>query len=411
MTQPRMLPGGYTPTAAEWATWDIGDWDPGPNRRFRARHFRRLPKPLADAAATKYRAVYDREGFRAANTFLRELGEGFGRIPIRIALSNDDLKSYARQKARACADQITRIESPGAQYQACARIMQAIGITPPDLECFTLRGALARARCEYWWRRQLRKSYLRRFEARAIEAGLVGRQAGLYASNETVRLRRAQKTRNRALLDSIIAVNELGQEYTLAELADLSVSNPRIRRGELMARLAGFERIARTQGHAGELYTLTCPSRMHARLSPRGAENPRYDGSTPRQAQEHLRRVWARMRAALHRRGVRVYGFRIAEPHHDGTPHWHLLLFMAPEHRHMVRGVMRRYALQDSPDEPGADKHRFQFVAIDWNRGSATGYLAKYISKNIDGAHVGLDEYGSDARDSAERVEPWASRW
>ncbi len=48
---------------------------------------------------------------------------------------------------------------------------------------------------------------------------------------------------------------------------------------------------------------------------------------------------------------------------------------------------------------------------IDWKKGSATGYLAKYICKNIDGVGVGEDLYGNDAESSAIRVETWASTW
>lgn len=415
MSRPRLSPdgylsGGYRPTPAEWSVWDIGAWD-GANRHFRARHLRRLPDPLAEAAAQKYGSLYEREDLRSANIFLRKFSEDLGRVPLRIAFNHEELCSYAKAKARACADRAAAQPTPELKYEVCARIMRAAGITPPSLETITLQGALARARCERWWRRQLRKTYLREFEGKAIKVGLVGRHAGLYASDDTVRLRRQQRGRNRDLLECMTAVNELDQEYTLAELADLSVSNPRIRRGELMTRLAGFELIARELGHAGEFYTITCPSRMHARLHKSGAENPRYDGTTPRGAQAHLCRVWARTRAALHRRGIQVYGFRICEPQHDGTPHWHLLLFMSAEHVPRVREIMRHYALQDSPDEPGADKHRFDAVAIDWSRGTATGYVAKYVAKNIDGAHVGLDEHGNDARSSAERVEAWASRW
>lgn len=43
------------------------------------------------------------------------------------------------------------------------------------------------------------------------------------------------------MLESCITVNELDKQYSLAELADLSVSNSVIRGGELKMRMAGFE--------------------------------------------------------------------------------------------------------------------------------------------------------------------------
>ncbi len=83
-----------------------------------------------------------------------------------------------------------------------------------------------------------------------------------------------------------------------------------------------------------------------------------------------------------------VYGFRIAEPQHDGTPHWHLLLFMP------------HYAMQTDGNEPGAQQHRFKAIPIDKSKGSAVGYIAKYISKNIDGSSI---------QEATEQVEAWAS--
>ncbi|HLO96811.1 MAG TPA: replication endonuclease [Burkholderiaceae bacterium] len=108
---------------------------------------------------------------------------------------------------------------------------------------------------------------------------------------------------------------------------------------------------------------------------------------------------------------MKPYGFRISEPQHDGTPHWHLLLFCPPEQVESLVETMQYYALEDSPDEAGAAQHRCDVKMIDKSRGTAAGYIAKYVAKNIDGKHVGEDLNGKPATESAKRVEAWASTW
>ncbi|PTR06618.1 bacteriophage replication gene A protein [Nitrosospira sp. Nsp5] len=86
--------------------------------------------------------------------------------------------------------------------------------------------------------------------------GLVHSRKGKYVSDETLQREQKQNRRNRIILEQCIATNELGQEYTLQQLADLSVSNPRIRRAELMTRIAGLDAVAQSLGHTGVFYTV-----------------------------------------------------------------------------------------------------------------------------------------------------------
>lgn len=380
---------------------------------FIAEKLRPLPAQWAGRVLEKYRAIEARAGAeRPANLYLLEQSEALGEIKIPFNAGDGEIIALAKLRADTMLDLAGR--APVAEAGAVRRYLEGVaaswGIRPFGCEV-THAGVIARLTDALWWRRQLRALHARKIEGAAISLGYVHRRAELYCSDVTLIRRQQQKRRNAATLEAVTAINENGDEFTLAELAARSVANPRIRRGELMTRIAGFEAVAQGMGHAAEFVTLTCPSRMHARLSKSGDENPSYDGTAPREAQRYLTRVWARIRAAWARVGIEPYGFRIAEPHHDGTPHWHMLFFMPAERVQEFRRLLVRYALADAGDEPGARRNRVKFVSIDWRRGSAAGYVAKYVAKNIDGYGVGSDLFGNDAVESSARVEAWASTW
>lgn len=317
--------------------------------------------------------------------------------------------------------------------------LQARPFMPACKWANNLRGALARVQCPLWWRRQMRRDVVRRAESQAIAAGAVNAKAGQwYASDETVRRRIRQNKRNALILERTELESEDGDVYTLKALADKGTANKAIRRGELMTRIRGCEEWAEGEGHAGLFLTLTCPSRFHQQLYS-GGMNPKYRGDTPRDAQDWLCATWARARAQLARLRVKLYGFRVAEPHHDGCPHWHALVWVeSARDALLLRSVLRAQWLADSGDEPGAAEHRVK--CVDMMKGGAAGYVAKYIAKNIDDAgtvavegHQDHDRWSGDAlgsdspgRDSdggsfrlqgelfanpAQRVEAWAAAW
>lgn len=316
---------------------------------------------------------------------------------------------------------------PEQQRAALERIAQAYQVTPPahrkpgKKSGYADGPAIARMLDAQWWRRQLRKVHAAHVEAAAISLGYVNRARDKYCSNESVLRRAQQNSRNAQALENTTATNEEGDTYTLAELAAKGPANKAIRRAELMTRIAGFERIADDMKHIGIFCTITCPSRMHKFSTSKGGggvfENKKYDGTTPGEAQKYLaKKVWASVRKKNNRDGVGVYGFRIAEPQHDGTPHWHMLLFVAPEQAEQLKANIRKFALRDSGDEKGASVVRVDWKLIDKGRGSAAGYIAKYVAKNIDGYKLETDLVGgqqivADGVETAHRVETWASTW
>lgn len=283
---------------------------------------------------------------------------------------------------------------------------------------------MLRTQSHEWWGRKIKKADRREVERLELKAGRISR----YCSDLILDARQAQKKANRDLLEQMVAIcdDQDGErrEVALIELVKGSISNPAVRRAELMTRISGFERYAAKLGHLAYFYTFTCPSRFHRN------SGERWDGSSPTTAAQYLGKVWARARAALKRAGIQPYGFRIAEPHKDACPHWHCLFwYPTQEQAEQAGAIMRKHFLKDSPTEPGAQKRRVTIEKIDASKGTATGYIAKYICKNVDGIYSDQGEetnFSDQRRDqdtgemtdtglssdqAALRVDAWAACW
>ncbi|MGU5714900.1 replication endonuclease [Aeromonas taiwanensis] len=312
---------------------------------------------------------------------------------------------------------------------------------------------LVRLLDESWWLRKINRAWAIYCELIAILTGQVRKGVSPYASAHAVREFTQRKAAQQAWMAGMSAVNEeLGQEIDLVDAVMGSVANPEIRRHELMVRMRGFEDMAQEQGKLGLFLTLTAPSSYHAwrqgsKDKAKTYQNEKFNGACPTETNRLLCKQWARFRAALAREGIMAFGFRVVEPHHDGTPHWHCLLFINPEHQRdfltllayhftaaeraelkmpngdqldalaelKVRNKMPRIKwLLDvnSPAVVKAINPRVNWKEIDPTKGSATGYIAKYIAKNIDGHKVGMDyEAEAPVDHTTIAVAAWASCW
>lgn len=263
-----------------------------------------------------------------------------------------------------------------------------------------------------WWRRALRGRF-KAVELHQIQTGAVHRRASPYASAKALKRHQKQASRLAGQMAELVAVNQTtGELIPMPDLIEGSLANPANRRRALMARVKGIEQRAKAKGHVGLFLTLTCPSRMHARLGESGAPNPSYAGTHPLAAQRHLNKVWSRATRAAAHQGIEAYGLRVVEPHHDACPHWHVLAFVPADQANAFTSIVRSHALRDTPNEPGAQEHRFKVEYIDPAKGSAVGYVAKYVSKSIDGEGVDADhDSDADGKSAAARQVTWARTW
>ncbi|WP_024559765.1 replication endonuclease [Franconibacter pulveris 601] len=448
-------------TLTERKLWQVNPAD----HDFRAQYLHEMPDWLAGYFGRRYEKLFNAasDGRRRANTFLRQtIGESvlprlrkvaaqyqlaadvvdlpFGKLLQSLpSLDRSDLKKLAGQIASWLTkalcdftdsfDGFTKDEKElarraGLSFVHLGELVMMINFTAPYwgalmADKLTERQAhsgMLRMMAPEWWYLRLKRARDLQREHLAIAVGQVQKAASAYVSRKTLGEWVEQKKRNLEFFKKFDLQNEEGQRIALDSMVHRSVANPAIRRCELMVRMRGFEDIADEMGLAGEFYTITAPSRYHA-VHSKGGFVDQWNGCNPQDTQRYLCNVWAKARAAISRAGIHIFGFRVVEPHHDGTPHWHMLLFMRPQDVDTVRDIICYHArIADSEElqSPQALKARFHVEPIDHELGSATGYIAKYISKNIDGFALDGEkdeETGENLRDMAKAVSAWASRW
>ncbi|WP_413722737.1 replication endonuclease [Sodalis sp. RH24] len=310
-----------------------------------------------------------------------------------------------------------------------AGMAHALNVTPMHWQAYrkgklTMRkvySSIGRLVNDEWWERQLKAQRTRWREALLIAIGQVNLNIAPYASKQAVREVHSRRLANLEYLKSREIENvQTGERFDLIDKVMASISNPEIRRMELMSTIAGIERYAAAQGDVGMFLTITTPSKYHPTRT-KGKDDQKTaqfnrswdkEAFTPKDGQRYLVGLWSKIRTAFKDNDIKVYGMRVVEPHHDGTPHWHMMLFTQRPHRQAVINIMRRYALKEDGQERGAAKNRFDCKHL--NKGGAAGYIAKYIAKNIDGYALEGDidhESGKPLQGIAAAVTAWASTW
>ena len=384
---------------------------------------------------------------RTANTWLRERVQWFREmlssfpVPLhmirneesRLAVA-DDWARQTRNILNAATNQQTESQDPEQLFNLMREPADLWGFVPKmpsdsddKSRLEWIADVLVRFIDEEWWARKINRAWDRYTEHAAILTGKVRRGVSPYISNRNLNIYRTRKAAAKRWMQQMLVVNpEYQIEISLEDAVNSSVSNPKNRRHELMVRMRGFEDLASEMNYIGLFVTWTSPSKYHSwkqASNGRVVENKKYKGSMPHETQKYLCKLWSRCRAEMARKDIRVFGFRVAEPHHDGTPHWHMLVFVHPDQLCELISIMQRYALTDDKDELVRTRTsfmktcpaftdisaRFDWKIMDPQEGGATGYIAKYIAKNLDGHAVGDDwEAETPAEEGAVSAGAWS---
>lgn len=412
--------------------------------RLKFRDFVRRELPLLNAVNNAYRIVIKdpmppvwsllETVTSTARHFadLQGLTERFNRLPEYteedIELLAQDIAIFIRAEVADMVDVTADLDDMtcARQLYTCAlHIAEHFGMPPANAEKFRRHKldlldtsvTVQKMMDEKIWKRRLKRLAYRWREHLQIAYGDVGCTASVYCSKKQISLWEEQRRRNRLIMKNLELEDEdSGDRISLADTIDASVSNPALRRVELMTRIRGFRDIARNAGFEARFFTITAPGKYHARLH-YGPRNNKWNQYSPKQTQDYLNTIWKRIRADLARDEIQVFGLRVTEPHHDGTPHWHMMLFVRPEQADALTNTLREYAISEDRDELNTKegiKPRFDVKDIDEEKGDAVAYIAKYISKNIDGYAMDGevdDESGKPCKLTAKHATAWASLW
>ncbi|WP_254624572.1 replication endonuclease [Burkholderia diffusa] len=173
------------------------------------------------------------------NVYLREHVERYADAVLPLTANLSDIRECAYRRASDAYAIVERLGNTATIVPSLTALCARWRIEPRAVE--RPGGFIARVIDPGWWARRLRRMHGRQTESLAIRLGLVSARADQYISDENLRRSIAQAERNAQMLERTQAINDDGEIFTLAELADKSVSNPAIRRGELMLRMCGME--------------------------------------------------------------------------------------------------------------------------------------------------------------------------
>ncbi|EIG0792547.1 replication endonuclease [Salmonella enterica] len=319
----------------------------------------------------------------------------------------------------------------GVLYSMAAGIAEHFKADPPEWSRFTgkkltleqLKIAISKMLSVRFWSRHFRTFTRRWREHLYIVVGDVRRQRSVICSPQWVQHWLASRKRGREIMaETDLEDEETGETLPLLSAVDASVSNNEKRRAEMLTRVKGLEELAaldhmsQDSDYVALFFTWTAPQQYHAWLET-GRRNRKWNGASPRETQRYFTRTFKNFSTALTRRDIHIFGMHVTESHHDGTPHWHGILFVRREQEATLRDVFEGYANAEncSAHRPGKPPEQSQLMIkpVDKRMGSLTAYITKHICRNLEGcAPGGRDkETGRPWTELARHSAAWASLW
>ena len=146
-----------------------------------------------------------------------------------------------------------------------------------------------------------------------------------------------------------------------------AASTTKKRAAKLYVRALGLEQYCTKISLKGFFVTLTLPGVFHPNPS---TGKFSWCGATPEEGHDELHRKWRLVQREVNRKFGKMMGIRVEEPHEDGCPHWHLLVYVKHADEFQLRKIIGHYF---------GSATAAKVEAIDQSKGRGSSYIMKYI--------------------------------
>jgi|GEM_PF-2233591 len=244
------------------------------------------------------------------------------------------------------------------------------GIRVRDITGTNIRAKVANIIEKSKLKHQIKRIQQQKSELKKLSLGMIG--AGCkyeVCSSELVKNRLADEARQIEYIKGQYLVYDNNKRVPLSEV----ISTEKQRFAELFIQVTSLDAHAQSMGHKPLFVTFTAPARFHPKPS-KGVSS--WDGSTPKESNEYLTKLWNAFRKDINRYKIDLSGFWSVEPHKDQCFHRHALMYVSKQQLDKLIELINKHFKHS--------ENAVRIEEIDTKKSKATSYVMKYLTKSFD---------------------------
>lgn len=272
--------------------------------------------------------------------------------------------------------------------------------------------------CEKFWTKRLRKDFRQWREM--VWLSIRPHFIKSISDDATNEIRSMDRANDEWAQENPLIHKETGEKFFIPSLE----KRMKIQRAETYTRIKAIFEEGEENGLSPFFCTITLPSRFHATTTAGGntrRPNPRYDGSSPREAHEWVMSRIQKFQRNIHgshsSKHYEVQAVYVAEPHQDETPHYHLVLQFHAKNFNKINSLLNKYFLEDNEKH---NKHRIDLKPISDPKGEKAGVnnVLAYVSGYLFAHHSTSTETakreqktGKKNKKNSDKYRAWRRTW